>query len=330
MEELRDRVMGMAQGALTLQVAFIGVSRDLFRALEAPADVATLAARTSLDAGYLARWLDAAYAVELLDAEGEQFRLAPLGRAFLPGPGSLLPFAAGAGFTAHMAERAATLMLTGERPGERVLAERPALLPLFGPMLEMSFGPLLEREVLPAAPELLQAAADGLVVDLGCGNGWYLRRLLERVPSARGIGFDGFAENVRQAAASSGARARFEVRDLLELLDDPAPFEPATLLVMNRALHHVWPEVDRVFAFARRTLVPGGVVAIWEPRWPDSREELRAGPARQLAFQNLAEHVQGNHFLRPTEIEARMQAAGFTTRVALVAGGREAIVLGRA
>ena len=36
----------------------------------------------------------------------------------------------------HMAERAAELMRSGERPGEQVLSERQTILPWFGPMLE--------------------------------------------------------------------------------------------------------------------------------------------------------------------------------------------------
>ena len=38
------------------------------------------------------------------------------------------------------------------------------------------------------------------------------------------------------------------------------------------------------------------------PAWPCERKALRDGPHRPLALQNLAEHVQGNHFLRPDEI----------------------------
>lgn len=338
-EAIREQVMRQAQGALALQVAFIGVSRDLFRALErGPVDAVGLAARTGLDAGYLARWLDAAYAVELVDADGDAFRLAELGRAYLPDvPGTLMPMAAGAALTAHMAERAATLMGTGERPGERVLAERPALLPLFGPMLELSFGPMLAAQVLPAAPEIGAAlAGGGLAVDLGCGNGWYLRKLLAAHAGARGLGLDGFEENVRQArvaaeAAGLGGRARFEARDLHDVLAEDEPFggEPVALLAMNRALHHVWPVADRIFALARRVLAPDGVVAVWEPRWPDERAALRVPPNRPLAFQNLAEHVQGNHFLRPAEVEAAMRAAGLAPRTALVADGREMVVIGR-
>jgi len=72
-----------------------------------------------------------------VDVRDGRYALTELGRAFLPGePGTLMPFAVGAVLGAHMAERAAGLMRTGERPGESVLAERATILPWFGPMLE--------------------------------------------------------------------------------------------------------------------------------------------------------------------------------------------------
>ena len=59
-------------------------------------------------------------------------------------------------------------------------------------------------------------AAGGVAVDLGCGSGWYIRKLVARFPHVRGIGLDGFEENVRQAAAAAereGLSARLSFRD---------------------------------------------------------------------------------------------------------------------
>ncbi|NIT65059.1 MAG: class I SAM-dependent methyltransferase [Gammaproteobacteria bacterium] len=170
----------------------------------------------------------------------------------------------------------------------------------------------------------------GLAVDLGCGNGWYLRRLLQRYPNIRGLGVDGFEENIRQAreiAAQLGlsARLRFETGDM----HDFAPREPADLIAMNRALHHVWAEGERVFAILRAHLKPGGLAVIWEPNWPAERGALRNGPRRAMAFQNLAEHVQGNRFLQAEEIAERLEASGLEPEIHLFAEGREAVIVGR-
>lgn len=332
-EDLKKTVLAQAQGAMALQLAFVGVANGLFEALvPSPADDSELARRASVDAAYVRRWCEAAYGFGYLERDPGGFALTELGRAFLPAAeGTLMPFAIQAVLGAHMIERATGLMRTGERPGERVLAERATILPWFGAMLEATFGPVFERELLPAVPEIGEIAARGSVaLDLGCGNGWYLRRLAARFPAIRGIGLDGFDENVRQAAERAraeglGDRLAFHVGDIYE----HAPVEPADLVVMNRALHHVWDQKDRVFALLRDAVRPGGIVVVWEPAWPADLTRLREPRARAMAVQNLGEHVQGNHFLRPDEIESAFASVGLRPRTALFGGGLEAAVVAR-
>lgn len=331
--DLRTQMMAWGQGAMALNIAFIGISNGLFSALASgPLDLGALAANTGVDAGYLRRWLDAAYAFGYVDATGETFALTPLGEAMRPeAPGTLMPFAVQAVLGAHMAERAAGLMQTGERPGERVLGERATILPWFGPMLEASFGGFFERELLPGVPAFAEIAArGGTALDLGCGNGWYLRRLAARMPGLRGIGVDGFDENIRQATAAAereglGDRLRFLPGDIHGEL----PAERVDLVAMSRALHHVWDRRETVFPRLREALNPGGFAVIWEPAWPADRSELRAPPRRGMAFQNLSEHVQGNHFLRPDEIVAAFAGVDMPATVYLFAGGTEAVVVAR-
>lgn len=332
LDELRPSIMAAAQGAMALNLAFIGISNGLFEALaEAPLSAEGLAGRAAVDAGYVRRWCEAAFAFGLLDSSGEHFALTDLGQAFRPStPGTLMPFAIGAVLGAHMSERAAGLMKTGERPGEKVLGERPTILPWFGPMLEASFGGFFEREILPTLAVYRELdARGGVAVDLGCGNGWYLRKLVARYPHVRGIGLDGFAENIRhaeEAGQKAGVEARLSFRtgDIYNFAVD----EQVSLVAMNRALHHVWDQRDKVFGILRDVLVPGGSVVIWEPRWPDALASLREPRKRPMAFQNLNEHVQGNHFLRPEEIEAAMRGVGLSPQTFLFAEGTEAVVVG--
>lgn len=323
--------MQQAQGAMALQIAFIGVANGLFDALATRASVSELASATRMDAGYLQRWCDAAYAFAYLDARDARYETTELGRAFTSNaPGSLMPFAVQAVLGAHMAERATGFMRTGERPGESVLAERATILPLFGPMLETSFGGLFEREILPSLTVFADVdARGGTVVDLGCGNGWYLRKLAAHFPHLRGIGLDGFDENIRQAAerataAGLASRLTFKAGDIYEYTVD----EPVDVFAMNRALHHVWDQKDKVFGIIRDALRPGGAAIIWEPSWPQDREALREPRRRAMAFQNLGEHVQGNHFLRPAEIEAAFQSVGMRAETKHFAEGTEAVVIG--
>jgi trans-aconitate methyltransferase len=332
-DELKQQVMAQAQGAAALQVAFIGVASGLLEKLGELGDVdhVALAKSAGLDAGYVERWCDAAFAFGLLDERGGAFRLTELGRRFRPGdPATLMPFAVQASLGAHMADRVTSLIHTGERPGEQVLAERASILPWFGPMLEASFASLFETQIAPALHVFAEAdAAGGLVVDLGCGNGWYLRRLLARYPRVRGIGLDGFEENIAQArrlAEADGLAARLEFRagDIHHFSVD----EPARVIAMNRALHHVWEKRESALAVLDRHLAPGGSVVFWEPRWPDTRAELREPRRRGMAFQNLSEHVQGNHFLRPDDVAAELERLGMRVEQHFFADGAEMVLVG--
>lgn len=333
-EALRETVMKDVQGAARLAIAYVGVTAGLFEALVgvqqgSAADIAKAAGK---DTGYVVRWCDAAYAFEFLDEGQRGFELTDLGRAFLPGSqGTLMPFAVQEVLTTHIAERVVGLMATGERPGESVLAERESVLPWFGPMLEAQFGPLFEKTVMPGLKVYEEAAkAGGLVMDLGCGNGWYLLRLARAFPRLRCLGVDGFEENIRQAQGRALAeglsdRVRFTVGDIYRFESG----EGADIIALNRALHHVWDEKDTVFRILRDHLKPGGSAVIWEPHWPQERAALREPGRRMVAVQNLGEHVQGNHFLRPTEIAEAFTGVGLVPEIFSFADGREAVVVGR-
>lgn len=332
-DDLKTQFRQQFQAALGLDVAYIGVVNGLFSTLHrlgaAPAQA--LAGAAGMDANYVARWCDAAYAFGFLEADGEIFKLSPTGEAMRPeAPDTLMPMAVQSILSAHMAERAAGLMRTGERPGESVLAERETVLPWFGPMLAASFAPMFEHTICPAVPAFAEVnARGGLAVDLGCGNGWYLRALARRCLALRGVGLDGFAENVNQAQSLAKAegldgRLKFFTGDIHNFTLD----EPADLIAMNRVLHHVWEKGQAaLFTWLRDNLKAGGYAAIWEPAWPDDRTALREPGRGGMAFQNLSEHVQGNHFLRPQEIVDAFAKAGMTARLYLFAGGAEAMVV---
>lgn len=324
-----------AQAALSLNIAYIGVANGLFSSLHSlgAATSQQLAEAAGLDAGYVLRWCDAAYAFGYLDAAGDDFRLTPDGVAMrAEAPDTLMPIAVQSALSAHMAERAAGLMRSGTRPGEQVLAERETILPWFGPMLEASFAPIFENSICPAIPVFAEVnEKSGLVVDLGCGNGWYLRALARRQPTLRGLGIDGFGETIEQAreraeAEGVAGRLRFVEGDIHALTLE----EPADLISMNRALHHVWEkDTATLFDWLRGNLKDGGAVAIWEPAWPESRESLREPAHRGMAFQNLGEHIQGNHLLRPEEIAAAFDGAGMQAEIHRFAQGNEAMIIAR-
>lgn len=214
-------------------------------------------------------------------------------------------------------------MRTGARPGEQVLAECKTILPWFGPMLEANFAVFFETNIAPVVPVFAEVdARGGLAVDLGCGSGWYLRALARRFPKLRGLGLDGFGENIAQAVRLAAAEGLAGAR-------------------------YPWPGAYRKGRSHRDEPCPAPCLGSWTARLPrfaqpqsetgrrdgDLGAEL-ADRARRLAqsgrpascFQNLTEHAQGNHLLRADEIAQELRAAGLDPQVHLFAEGHEAVV----
>ncbi len=330
---IKDRIKQQAQGTTTLNLAFIGIVNGLFEALaKKEASSEELARETGKDPAYIGRWCDAAYAFGLLEVQNHRFHLSPEGDLMRPShPQTSMPQVVQSVLGTHMSERIAGLMATGERPGESLLGERETILPWFGPMLEATFGPLFENQICPNVPVFGEMNKKGaLAVDLGCGNGWYLRALARKCPELRGIGVDGFRENIRQAterAKKEGLehRLHFVSGDIFNLHLG----EKADMITMNRALHHVWSDKERLFPMLNSYLAPGGALVFWEPFWPENREDLRTDSKRPLAFQNLGEHAQGNRLLNPDEIAGECRKNGLTPSIFLFANGNEAVVVGR-
>lgn len=333
-QELKQSIMGKVQGALMLNIAYIGVTNGLFSKLAElkSASAEDLAKAAKVDTAYTVRWCDAAYGFELLDENSGKFSLTEVGDAFRPEhPETLMPFAIHNVLSTHFADRASELMPSGERPGEKVLGERKTVLPWFGPMLESMFGPFLDQFILPNIPAYKDVdGKEGVAVDLGCGNGWYLRRMAQKYPHLRGIGLDGFDENIRQAneaAEKDGVadRVSFQTGDIHQFNLD----EPVDLIAMNRALHHVWDQKENVFRILSEHLKPGGYAVIWEPNWPTDRAMLRDPGRRAMAFQNLGEHIQGNHFLNPQEVTEAFESVGMEAETFLFGDDKEMVIVGK-
>lgn len=332
-EDFKKEIQAILKGSASLNMAYIGVSSGLFECLNSsgPVTLLELCRSAGTDPGYTERWCDAAYAFELITEKDGKFTLSQKGRCFLKeGKDSLAAMPVQAVIGTHMAERAAGLIKTGEIVGEKILGERPTVLPLFGFMLEKSFAPLFENTILPRL-EIYKNINEkkGTVIDLGCGNGWYIRRILAAYDGIRGIGIDGFEENIRLAGELAKKenlkeRIEFQSGDIFEY----NPKEKVHGIAMNRALHHVWDRKELVFQKFSDFLVPGGAAVIWEPRWPDKRSDLLHPSRQMMAVQNLGEHAQGNHFLRPEEIEEQFAKVGMKATTLLFMDGNESVVVG--
>jgi malonyl-CoA O-methyltransferase len=148
------------------------------------------------------------------------------------------------------------------------------------------------RAGLPAA------AAPGLAVDVGCGNGHGLALIGERWPEARLIGLD-FALPMLQQLTAPERRCRVCADAQAIPLADAA----SDLFWSNLTLQ--WCDPARFFAEAARLLRPGGLLAV-STLGPGTFAELR------LAFAGVDGYRHTIGFRDETELAAAIAAAGLT------------------
>lgn len=96
------------------------------------------------------------------------------------------------------------------------------------------------------------------VVDVGCGTGVLLERVLDREPSATCVGIDVTPEMLAVAVQRLGRRATFVRGSATQL---PLPDRSADVVVSTNALHYL-ADPARLVAEARRVLVPGGLLVV--------------------------------------------------------------------
>lgn len=148
------------------------------------------------------------------------------------------------------------------------------------------------RVLLELAPGVLDG--EGLVLDAGCGTGWWLERLAgDGVAPGRLMGVDLLADRVR-AARERVREARVVEGDVRRL---PVRAGGCSLVMLFTVLSAMGSREDVRMALgeARRVLARGGAIAVWEPRvWtPNSHTrliglgELRAALGGELEVRTL-------------------------------------------
>ena len=118
------------------------------------------------------------------------------------------------------------------------------------------------REVL----RHLETDFDGTLVDIGCGTGWLLRRVIEERPGATGIGLDvstGMLQEARQHAAGS-PRLSFVKADWEGAGETALGGGPHADVVTCVSAFHYFSDPRRAAEAICRTLRPGGLLLLME------------------------------------------------------------------
>ena len=124
----------------------------------------------------------------------------------------------------------------------------------------------------PAAPQaaaidrgldLVEPLAGARVVDVGCGTGAVIGRLLPRLGEGRAVALD-FAPGMIERAAARHPDPRVEWR-ACDVLESGLPDGSASVVLCYNAFPH-FPEPARTAAELARWLRPGGRLLVWHDK----------------------------------------------------------------
>ena len=128
---------------------------------------------------------------------------------------------------------------------------------------------ILDWQALQRVPERLGRAPR--VLDVGCGTGVLLQRLLERVPELHACGIDARADMLAQARPTLRAWPDVELLQVRLVTGAPAelPFAPGPFAVVTCAnVLHYLPQPETALTTLRQLLAPEGQLILEDyARW---------------------------------------------------------------
>jgi len=165
---------------------------------------------------------------------------------------------------------------------------------------------ILRRRAL--VHEALGAAAGERVLDAGCGPGFYVSELLERVgPEGSVVGVDASAPMLAFAAKRCVDHANVDFREgnVTALPVADAEFDRALSV---QVLEYV-EDIPAALGELLRVLKPGGRVLIWDVDWATVSWHSRDPDRMERFLRAWDEHLTAPSL--PRTLSARMRAAGF-------------------
>lgn len=294
-------------GFVYAQVLAACVELDLFERLAAgPQALVALAAACDVPVARLGVLVAAADSLRLLSVRGESIRLGALGAALRGNPGVAAMVAHHRLFYADIADPVG--LLRGE-----VATGLSRFWPYDGQAgdaagysgLMAATQPMIAEQVLDA----YDVSRHGCVLDVGGGDGSFLRAVAARAPRARLQLFDlpAVAVQAQAAFASAGLAGRAEAFSG-NFTADELPFG-ADLITLVRVLHdHDDARAMAVLRAARAALAPGGTLLLAEPM-----AGIRGAQPVGAAYFGFYLMAMGSGRPRlPGDIAAMLGSAGFS------------------
>jgi arsenite methyltransferase len=157
--------------------------------------------------------------------------------------------------------------------------------------------------------DAIGAQAGERILDVGCGPGFYVAELLERVgPEGRVVGVDASAPMLAIAGR------RIEGHENAELLEAPAtalPFDAASFdgAVSVQVLEYV-DDVSLALAELHRVLRPGGRLVVWDVDWETVSMRSSDPERMRRVLDAWDRHLV--HRSLPATLSGSLREAGFT------------------
>jgi demethylspheroidene O-methyltransferase len=293
-------------GFVYAQTLHACIELNLFEILApGPLDSETLAARCTIPAAPMLMLLNAATSLRLLELSTNRYRLGPLGAALRGNPGIAAMVAHHRMFYADIANPVA--LLRGE-----TTPSLSQFWPYRGAGDAAGYSAIMAESQPMIAAEILAAydfSRHKCVLDVGGGDGSFLRRLARQAPAPKLQLFD--LPPVAEQATRNFAIANLAARATAfggNFAQTPLP-TGADIITLIRVLHD--HNDDRALALlkaARLALPPGGILLLAEPMAGTKGAEPIG--AAYFGFYLLA--MGSGKARTPAEIEALLRAAGFS------------------
>ncbi|MGV9596171.1 SAM-dependent methyltransferase [Streptosporangium sandarakinum] len=129
----------------------------------------------------------------------------------------------------------------------------------------LDFNGPLSAERAGRLTTVLAAAEPSTVLDLGCGWGHLLLRVLEAVPKAHGVGVDIRGRDLERGRADAAARG---LSDRVTFVEGPAEEHLGNAdLVLNVGAYHALGDVPEALRTLRTLVAPGGRLLFGAEFW---------------------------------------------------------------
>lgn len=143
--------------------------------------------------------------------------------------------------------------------------------------------------------------AEGDILDIGCGGGANLKRLMQRSLKGKVTGVDYSPVSVQKSAKVNSAAIKEGRCQVLSANVAQLPFADNTF-TMATAFETVyfWPDIEKSFAEVRRVLAPGGKILI-----------VNEDDGLSGNNEKWEKMIEGMHTYTPDELTKHLTAAGF-------------------